>query len=156
MGGLTSPFPSRHSYVLGDIDIKYSITYKFSEDMDFGYRLRSNYSIFKCYLNQPHVTNLVPRFSLLPLSHTLSGRSHAVLPEGGGRRARNNAWLRPEHTDVGPWGESKGNKGVGGEKIYYFSFCFLLSPSVVSFLRSSAKLTTLWVAILAFPNLPLW
>ena len=28
MGRVTSPFLSRYSYVLGDIDIKYSITYK--------------------------------------------------------------------------------------------------------------------------------
>ena len=136
MGGLTSPFPSRHSYVLGDIDIKYSITYKFSEDMDFGYRLRSNYSIFKCYLNQPHVTNLVPRFSLLPLSHTLSGRSHAVLPggrraEGGGRGTMRDS--DPSTQTLGHRASQKETRGWEERKFIIFHFVFssppLLSPS---------------------------
>ena len=57
---------------------------------------------------------------------------------GAPRRARNNAWLRLEHTDAGPWGESKGNKEVGGEKIYHFLFFFSPSP----LLSSSSALVT--------------
>ena len=126
MGGLTSPFPSRHSYVLGDIDIKFSITYKFSEDMDFGYRLRSNYSIFKCYLNQPPVTNLVPRFSLLPLSHTLSGRSHAVLP--GGRRAEGEEQCVTQTRAHRRWAMGRVKRKQGGGRRENLLFFILFSP----------------------------
>ena len=161
MGRVTSLFLSRCSYVLGDVDIKYSITYRL-------FWLSVAKQLFNLLVlptrHQPRSQFLSPT-SLSQQQGRVGdsmrreprergwllfpGRSHAVLTGGRGT-------MRDSDPNTQTLGHGRVKRKQGGRRreIYYFLFCFLSFPSVVSFFRSSYKLTALW-AIFAFPNLPL-
>ena len=149
MGRVTSPFLSRHSYVLGDIDIKYSITYKL-------FCLSVAKQLFNLLVlptrHQPRSQFLSPTSLSQPQGRVgesmrreprergwllFPGRSHAVLPGGGGTMRDSD----PKTQTLGHGASQKETTGWEERKLKIF--CFVFSPPHL--LSPSSALVTNWL-----------